>query len=144
MKRWIIRSLFIGLLLLCVGGYGFSYIRGCEVADTFNKVWGVQSGWGKLHLSWFGISSFSGLWVNDFPVDAGYDLEYVDHFHSHYCLGFFIRFEPDRTLFTIPFWFPTTISALLLWWVWRKTRPPVKGRAFPVEPPIPLKPETRP
>jgi len=46
-----------------------------------------------------------------------------------------VRFigEFIETRIGIPFWFPTTISAALLRLVWRKTRPPAKGRAFPVE-----------
>jgi hypothetical protein len=48
-------------------------------------------------------------------------------------LGFSGRVDNDQWAVAIPFYFPTTISAALLWLVWRKTRPAVKGRAFPVE-----------
>jgi len=54
---------------------------------------------------------------------------------SHLYLGWreFSEFE-----FGIPLWFPTTLSAGLLWLVWRKTRQAAKGRAFPVEPSKPI------
>ena len=32
-----------------------------------------------------------------------------------------------------PVWFLTTLSVLLLWWVWSKTGPKRPGGAFPVE-----------
>jgi hypothetical protein len=35
--------------------------------------------------------------------------------------------------FRAPLWFLACLSGLLLWLAWRKTRPKVKGRAFPVE-----------
>ena len=33
----------------------------------------------------------------------------------------------------VPLYFPTLLSALLLWLVWRKTRPKYNGKGFPVE-----------
>jgi hypothetical protein len=41
---------------------------------------------------------------------------------------------PDRWHYImIPLWFPPLLSALLLWLVWRKTRPKSSGKGFPVE-----------
>jgi hypothetical protein len=33
-----------------------------------------------------------------------------------------------------PLWFPTLLSALALWFVWRKTHSPYCKKGFPVEP----------
>ena len=40
----------------------------------------------------------------------------------------------ERYYVLIPLWFPTILSAALLWFVWRKTRKKGTSGAFPVEP----------
>lgn len=57
--------------------------------------------------------------------------------------GFYVGREPRpiassygplvRYCAYIPFWFLTLLSSLLLFFVWRKTRPGNSGRAFPIE-----------
>jgi hypothetical protein len=49
-----------------------------------------------------------------------------------YC-GRWPRFS-DSFGIAFPLWLPTLLSALLLWLVWRKTRPKLAGNAFPIEP----------
>jgi hypothetical protein len=41
-------------------------------------------------------------------------------------MGFYI----EKSFITIPFWFLTVLSALLLWFLWKKSRP--RPRGFPV------------
>ena len=135
MKRWIIRSFFIGLLLLCVSGWVGSYPF--SVYYTAKRCWGV--GWGRTGIAascndtrivdspqgWSiappRMGSLFGWWVGESEHQT-YDL-----------CGFEVCASQYSYSLIIPFWFPTTISTALLWWVWRKTRLPVKGRAFPVE-----------
>src|ERR1035437_9628380 len=138
-RRWIIRSFFIGLLLLCVGGWVWSYKYGWIFRYSRHNGGSVRSHWGKIHLTWMDDSwaPFPTERWHIYPADAAIDANYIKYIHnghySHHCLGFFITIEADSMFVVIPFWFPTTISAALLWLVWRWTRPRVQGRAFPVE-----------
>ena len=155
MKRWIIRSFFIGLLLLCVGGWRWSYFF-CEslayqqprtLNPAENKYVEVSGG-NLLLMTYVPFSDDATPW----PVGWTYyhrhrdrdDVNWEKRFDSWEgprFLGFhfFYKASPrpaignaDRGI-QVPFWFPTTISAALLWLVWRKTRSKAKGRAFPVE-----------
>ena len=140
MKCWIIRSFFIGLLLLCVGEWGLSYKywRGITYVDHEWHFWEAHCNWGQIHLNWYKIVSSEFGWkVVAFPAESG---DANDLFYGHsYHLGFgFVNEkmwgqEQRVVLITIPFWCPTTLCAALLWLVWRKTRPKAVGRAFPVE-----------
>ena len=165
MKRWIIRSFFIGLLLLFVGGwvgsYRYSWLIAHQNQDLVSipgyeyvSVLGVRCNWGKIQLTYWHADPASqpNLYPTFFEGDGWLvhaesshpllDSAFVGQFNSDYFLGFFIELNhPDYPAFyslqgnyaAIPFWFPTTISAAFLLLVWRKTRPNVKGRAFPVE-----------
>ena len=141
MKRWIIRSFFIALLLLFVGGWVVSYRSGYGLRYINHNIWIMEGNWGKVNLEWLGDSSIYGKgWrfgqvipsSSDSILFAGRsktgDYETFNH---RYILGFSIISTHDEMWLTIPFWFPTTISAAVLWLVWRKTRP--RPRGFPVE-----------
>jgi len=61
-----------------------------------------------------------------------------DHLDDEMCperrLGFsFVYNNLRHWQLIIPFWFPTTLFAALLWPVWQMTRPKPIGRGFPVE-----------
>src|ERR1035437_8685370 len=128
MKRWCIRSVFVGLLLLCVGGWGWSYKYGWVINYDYGRgLSTLESVWGEIHLCWYDTSvsqstgmpfdpmpKGEGFSASSFPCDASFDSGRADH----YRLGFVV----SNDWIAIPFWFPTIIAAALLWWVWRKTR----------------------
>jgi hypothetical protein len=139
-RRWIIRSFFIGLLVLCVGGWVGSYWDAGEITYSGRNVWYAAFHWGKLHLMWaYDPARANGGWdAFTRPASADTDAALIAGYGGHYYLGFFLKIGPDENYVAIPFYFPTLISAALLWLVWRKTRPKAKGRAFPVEPSKPI------
>jgi hypothetical protein len=47
-------------------------------------------------------------------------------------LGFYFR-NGSSLFVSIPLWFPTIVTGLLLWWAWRSTRGHAATGAFPVE-----------
>jgi hypothetical protein len=99
-------------------------------------MWSLFGHCGKITLVWWDDSRTErvekgGLFIT--PANAAAASSYFMQADVRGCLGFYEKFERDEKFVAIPFWFLTTISAALLWLVWRKTRLPVKGRAFPVE-----------
>jgi len=130
MKRWIIRSFFIGLLLLFVGGWILSYKWSWDLSHQGYNFWSVGCVWGTCEINWWGHVQFrpSGFKLDNLSPATDY-LPY----YRHHLLGFHLTTELDAIFLAIPFYFPTTICAALLWLAWRKTRPKPEGRAFPVE-----------
>src|ERR1035437_1807912 len=125
MKRWIIRSFFIGLLLLFGGGWAVSYKFGWEIRYLRqHDMWSLFGHWGEITLVWWDESRSekvdkSGLFI--VPANADAASSYFMQPDVRRCLGFYLKFDHDEKFIAIPFWFPTTISAALLCWVWRKT-----------------------
>ena len=140
MKRRIILSFFIGLLLLFVGEWVGSYKCWLEIDFQYSNQWNVGCFRGKVNLLWIDKLSFihslykQGVYVHAGPAPALIDGEaYSSYYGAFHYMGFSIMNEDAVKYFAVPFWFPTTLSAALLLLVWRKTRPMGKGRAFPVE-----------
>ena len=132
MTRWMIRSFFIGLLLLCVGGWIASYKYRWTIFSRDRNFWSMSCTCGRLHLAKYQPNWVFKDWgVYTSPADAELDSAFFAQSHGHYLLGFIMSTGPTWLWVAIPFWFLTTISAALLWWVWQKTRP--KPRGFPVE-----------
>ena len=141
MKRWIIRSFFIGLLLLCVGGWLVSFKVGWVVG--YNNVhnhneYEMVVHWGKIRFSFLdghhAVAFVPDGWFQDtFPAYPLKGTNADADLYGRKFVGFESGEVGRRQWISIPFWFPTTISAAFLWLVWRKTRPKPKGRAFPVE-----------
>jgi hypothetical protein len=137
-KRWLIRSIFIGLLTLCVGTWVGSYWQGIGIdyggternlgltgadgeavlAAEDNDPFGSVLGW---HFYRFNRAARSG---------TGYE------YAQYRLLGFGFEkvVRPTCWFVWVPLWFPILLFALLLWFVWRKTKAKPVGRAFPVEP----------
>jgi hypothetical protein len=137
-RRWIIRSFFIGLLVLCVGGWVGSYWFGWGISSSAQEAWVIECESGRMYLAMW--NSFG--WPGSHPHDPGSvyffiaDSKYLGSVARRY--HHFIGFQSINDLdggrcIIIPLWFPTAISAALLLFVWRKARPKPKGRAFPVE-----------
>ncbi len=137
-RRWIIRSFFIGLLLLFVGGWigtyssntaGFRYVPRSTVSGYFIS-WRVHCLRGEIRLlryeHFIQIEPEGWSFYHDETESRNFVLRrYFGQFHFGFYVGAWQA--------AIPFWFPTTLSAALLLWVWLMTRPKVMGRAFPVE-----------
>jgi hypothetical protein len=134
-RRWFIRSLALALLTLCVTAWVGSYWRLIEMERWDRHRIICQGQWGEiclycedkrrtapLEVTWRCYSSEPLL------IQAIYGST------PHHFAGFaFERFSGNYWHVFIPLWFPTLVSALLLWFVWRKTRAKVVGGAFPVE-----------
>ena|ERR1035437_4023277 len=137
MKRWIIRSLFVGLLLLFVGGWVESYQYEFGITYVKETSWTLEGKLGRINLKWYdGNWDFwdKGWFFGFCPAEERIGFrEYILSDNRHDFLGFVMQGVEGEKWAGIPFWFPTTLSAALLMLVWRQTRPPVKGRAFPVE-----------
>ena len=137
-RRWIIRFLAMLPFLICVTGWGLSFLSDSELSCFYRgHGGGVISTSGYLTII---VGRAYGLpWYSSFrwhPFEFYKERTTFSEYHrvslgSGYAHQ--INKPDDILILAIPYWFPTTIIAALLWLVWRKTRPPVKGRAFPVE-----------
>ena len=137
MKRWIIRSFFIGLLLLCVGGWAGSTASMAAVSYGWaHRHIVVGTTWGCVLLAW-GDDAYMGDevgWRCEFghadtvrffpPGDE------LGDFHLGFGYG---GISNHMRRLGVPYWFLTLLFGSVLFIVWRKTGLPVKGRGFPVE-----------
>ena len=139
-RRWIIRGLALTLLMLCVAAWVGSYFKAAETR-LFGNILTFQSGSVTLiyYVHWANFDS-ADTWDCSFePLDAVLP---VYNFYSECRYHFlWIAYSPlngDMGLrfFIAPMRFHSVLSALLLWFVWRKTKPKVLAAcgAFPVEP----------
>jgi hypothetical protein len=144
LKRWIIRSLCIALLTLCATVWVGSYWQALHLARAINGrvlclsistgvicIFRTDStgGWTDGWLSYMASPNKREVdWTSDCYGRARYRLAgfAIDPLLSPVAEGLGLWL-------TIPLWFPTTLSAGLLWLVWRKTRPKYTGKGFPVE-----------
>ena len=137
-KRWIIRSFFISLLVFCVGAWVGSYSQyACvQYIGTSNALFfGGECGW-----LWFG--NYGSRPIGSSPWDFAHLRASQVRTRQQYLstdwhrAGFAWKSNSKLREFTawIPLWFTTLLALLLLLLVWRKTRPKMAGRAFPVEP----------
>jgi hypothetical protein len=138
-KRWIIRGIFIGLLTLCVVAWVGSYRGvvgvkyGAGTSHYYHLI--VEFGWIRLlHTTtiypapawqWYLVSA------NRRAVQEVY--ESVPHRFMGFGFMWVRSGGPGGWDVFIPMYFPTLVSALLLWFVWRKTRAMPVGGGFPVE-----------
>jgi hypothetical protein len=132
-RRWLIRSLSIALLLLFADGWVVSTFTGFEIAQ---------------HATWLVIAAKGNVCFVATTADVHFDfsacktngtrLTYYETLGGHewagFRLGHTVDFHTAIGWLGFPFWFPTLLSALLLCLIWRKTRPKCTGKGFPVEP----------
>jgi hypothetical protein len=139
-RRWLIRGLALTLLTLCVMAWVGSYFWKIGVEH-----WGAIDFWELLvnrghlelhvvrhlapnsHIWWRWIHYDASSYWYEFGSGSNYDF-----------LGFYLGYGPSpgtagAMAVLIPLWFPIFLSALLLWLVWRKTRPKYNGKGFPIE-----------
>ena len=137
LRRWFMFGLALMLLTLCLGAWGVSYWRQVLVvhSDEPSMYFGLNSGrvlihWGTWRPPGSGWHFYNGEALSWDAADKA----------STFCsLGFSHAVNPYGHDFTIPFWFPSILSLLFLWFTWRKTRRKPKGKAFPIQPAIEVK-----
>jgi hypothetical protein len=140
-RRWLIRSLALTLLTLCVvvwvGSYRWyfvwkrDYIRGGGYCGRDS----IEINFGQLEISRIleGMAPLGTKW--GIYQHGPYGPMAFDYSHSTYHFaGFAFTPTDGLQIIMVPFYFPTLLSAALLWLVWRKTKPNYNGKGFPVEP----------
>jgi len=136
--RWLIRSFFITLLVLCIGAWVWSYPfreRVGYTGRTGYQEWVCEIGGGGVfvgrHWGFTGTPGWEYLHLGKDNFPDGTD-------GSPYLLGFRFFSSPPPpaglgSFAIVPFWFMTALSTAALVFVWRKTGKPKPLRAFPVE-----------
>jgi hypothetical protein len=142
LRRWIIRGIAIAVLTLCVAAWVGSYFRWvavCYGRDTHS--WWLRQACGKLFFNdQYRPPGYPNEWYMQYGRCDAYNRDQTRGIYeksAYHLMGFAWEPPASRELsqwIMIPLWFPTTLSAGLLWPVWRKTRPKYKGKGFPVEP----------
>ena len=137
LRRWLMFGLALLLLTLCLAAWGVSYWR---------QLYAFHNG--KTYLS-FTLSSARVLirWGSKLDLGPGWhfytqEVESWDDLDQRatFCwLGFSYGPGFDFPYFTIPLWFPSLLSLLLVWFTWRKSRRKPEGKAFPIEPSVETK-----
>ena len=140
-RRWLIRSLFLLPLVCVVGVWMTSYWQVASITrNSDGRRWHLAIVWGECEgqlapVEYNEVRTWK--WFNQ-PVQNGDGIGLNSQMEPYGFAGFgFTRYQASWGVFwdvKIPLWFPTLLSTLLLWFVWRKTRPRLEGRAFPVEP----------
>jgi hypothetical protein len=137
LRRWIIRSLCLALLTLCVTAWvGSRFLRlDTGYISGRHVVWmRADSGTGYVGVAEYPPSNFKWYWNCTDARPAGCELMYqVANYHF---FGFALTVRPvpsSGSIAFVPLWFPTTLSAGFLWLVCRKTRPKYNRKGFPVE-----------
>ena len=139
--RWIIRGLCLALLTPSVTVWVGSHYEavGLHYAGSarYHNLQ-VHSG----YIIFMEQERLTTAWQPTWRLDHDVAIrERAQHYYAicrpRFC-GFGYGVPPDASyafifLVFVPIWFPTLLSALLLWLVWRKTRPKYNGRGFPVE-----------
>jgi len=134
--RWLLRIFAIALLTLCLSVWIWSYFRSLSIGYCPSL---GKSYWVDTHMGGAFLSSSGGIWSS-----PGWRFQHIHHafplsevselldFKSFLGFGYFHVADTVWGV-AIPFWFPSLLSAALLWFVWRQTRPKTAGRGFPVE-----------
>jgi hypothetical protein len=146
-RRWIIRSFFFVLLVLCIGGWAWSYFRWTVVMFDFGGgllEFNATDG-GQLLVGWDTPDRPRGRpdgleWVrvHSLPLQKGFVRG--KNVGEHYFWGFGVSNYHSKKGYgsvfgvDVPFWFVTGIIAIPTVYAWRKTRSkPNPSTAFPVE-----------
>jgi len=144
LRRWVIRSFFIGLVLLIaatIAAWSCSYSHAlflhlpCPEPETVQKEFCIIGG----QIIFQSHQRINGCFVD--PNTLSFQLveydswapRFLDDPTPHDRLWFSTIHKPDESRICIPLWLPILVAAFLLWLFWRKTRPRAVGRAFPVE-----------
>jgi hypothetical protein len=142
-RRWFIRGFFVGLLLSCLAAWWASgyysatvdYFQDGRFGVGGESMAGIVRFGGGIGVEYYCPSGFSGHVARSSP--PGFMALRWDEPKDYY-FGFSVFSGHSTTTGTVfgisvPYWFISLVLAVLLWLVWRKTRPKPKGGAFPVE-----------
>jgi len=153
-KRWIIRSLFMLPILFCVVGWTWSYDY--RLSITYVYLYGRAEPREARYEVLFADSAlflcaesqrtgtqgcYGAGWYFENTLNPVEDRS-IWHPEAANWSGFGYWHDTDifesiswrRDSGCVPFWFLTVFSTILLFFVWRKTRPKINpANAFPVE-----------
>jgi hypothetical protein len=146
-RRWIIRSLALAPLTLCMSAWVASYWRSISINYWRNDVEVTNLSVDRGRFMADSSKAFSG-YITPGPTpcwsienrDAGaIEWPFFDASAKFSISGFALWNTgpvPRGISYhgvSVPAWFPTLLSALLLCLLWRKTRPKHTVKGFPVE-----------
>ena len=136
MRRSIIRGTCVLLLALCITAWVGSYWRALGFAHQGNKMYSLNIDCGRVLVGSWNLDASPPVWNASFYPPKGWtewDATMGNRFLGFTFNGPTATYD-TRFSVTIPLWFITAFSILLLRFIWRKTRPLYSGKAFPVEP----------
>ena len=137
-RRWFIRCLFMLPILLCVGGWAWGRMYNGYVRFTHDGSWiGCVQSDGVIGVGVGGRFGLPNGWNHEVALRDG-----LRHFWRPWpdpaFLGFRISHHPQDMggwyCLSLPYWFLIIVFSLVLFFVWRKTRPKLNpATAFPME-----------
>ena len=134
-RRWIIRSIFMLPILLCIVGWEWSATHSFGMLYShYDYFFCCNTYWGCVSATYqrFDLTSQPGAW--DFAINStDHHFLWASANFTHQFLGFAYKVEPHLYTLVAPYWFLILVFSGVLWIVWRRTRPKPKGGAFPVE-----------
>ena len=129
-RRWFMFSLAATLLTLCVKAWGVSCWREILVVRSNKTAQDLFLNLGRVEILWGDAPTpIPGWYFHTLKTESWSNLDTLSTYHW---LGFSYGANTAADILTVPLWFPSLLSALLLWFAWRMTKDKVKG--FPVEP----------
>jgi hypothetical protein len=133
-RRWLIRSVALTLLTLCVVAWVGSDWRRVRI-DYRRTLWQtVEVMSGKIgYFQTTSTRSFVGWRLTIGPAGP-MEWDGWNSVAAYPGLGFHVAPNKKGWAILAPLWLPSLLCAVLLWLVWRKTRPKYNGKGFPVEP----------
>jgi len=140
--RWLIRGFAIALLTLCLSCWGWSYLHSVNIEYDvlLRRHYWLKTHIGGIHFGFADHLTFSRGWRFThhgaflLPEDPSYARLWGMPSGKRFLGFYYDRGIGGHLFIAIPFWFPSLLSAGLLWFAWRKTRPKM-WRGFPVEVP---------
>jgi len=143
--RWPLRTLTIALLTLCLSLWTGSYFHSFYIAynPSLGKSYFAATYTGGVYfVSTNGIDTSPPGWRFE-PNRKALSFNNAFIVFDKKILGFTYHKRQTRIWqLGIPFWFPSLLSATLLWSTWRQTRPKPAAQGFPVEVTQPHPPST--
>jgi len=135
--RWLVRIFCGGVAIFFMAGWITSYLFPLQFfinAPKHDYVC-VEFTGGRISFAHASDVGGGNSWQFDLRKGHEGEWEWLERSSKVHFLGF-VYYHPSiaEWCHTIPFWFPTLLSAILVWLAWRKTRPVRRG--FPVEAPI--------
>jgi hypothetical protein len=136
-RRWIIRSVFMLPILLCVGGWGWSVGHLTQIRyNRHGAAVFCSTQWGSFQFAW------NPKYGEDYPlvyVDSQADAHFLPPddrrvFQTDFSLPGFRYTSEDGSAVDVSYWLLIVFFSIPLFVVWRKTQPKINPKmGFPVE-----------